>query len=85
MQRELAHEHSDVEQRSDPGQIPEDPADRRAGRIRLTERGWAMYELGSKLSRRVGRRWSEMVGDDRFAEFEAVLRDIVATQAQHTT
>ena len=44
-----------------------------------------MYELGSKLSRRVGRRWSEMVGDDRFAQFEAVLRDIVAMQAQHTT
>ena len=59
-----------------------DPEDRRARLIRLTERGWAMYELGSKLSRTVGRRWSKLVGEDRFAEFEAVMRDIVAMQAQ---
>ena len=59
-----------------------DPEDRRARLIRLTERGWAVYKLGSKLSRSVGRKWSKMVGEDRFAEFEAVLRDIVATQAQ---
>jgi len=57
-----------------------DPDDRRARLIRLTERGRAIYELSSKLSRTVGRKWSEMVGEDRFAEFEAVLRDIVATQ-----
>jgi DNA-binding MarR family transcriptional regulator len=59
-----------------------DPEDRRARIIRLTDRGWAFYELGSKLSRTVGRRWSKAVGEDRFAEFEAVLRDIVATRVQ---
>ena len=41
-----------------------------------------MYELSSEQSQGVGRRWAEMVGEDRFAEFEAVLRDIVATQKQ---
>lgn len=59
-----------------------DPGDRRARLIRLTERGWAVYELGSKLSRKVGRRWAKTVGEDRFREFEAVLRDIVETQTQ---
>jgi DNA-binding MarR family transcriptional regulator len=59
-----------------------DAEDRRARLIRLTERGWAFYELGSRLSRTVGRKWSKTVGEDRFAEFEAVLRDIVATRAQ---
>ncbi len=59
-----------------------DAGDRRARLIRLTARGWGAYETGSKLSRAVGRRWAKAVGEDRFAEFDAVLREIVTTHGQ---
>jgi DNA-binding MarR family transcriptional regulator len=57
-----------------------DPDDRRAKRIVATERGWQASELAQKVSRSVGRRWAAQVGEERYAVFEAVLREIVAAQ-----
>ena len=57
-----------------------DPDDRRARIIRFTERAWALYDTAVELSRSIGRRWAAAVGEDRYAEFDAVLREIVETQ-----
>lgn len=53
-----------------------DPDDGRAKHIRLTDRGWELLLTASEVSRSVGQRWAEHVGAERYAEFEAVLREI---------
>jgi DNA-binding MarR family transcriptional regulator len=58
-----------------------DPDDKRARVIRLTERGWAMYNTGSALSRAVGRRWAQQIGEEKYAAFEDALREIAALTA----
>lgn len=55
-----------------------DPRDRRARVIRLTERGWAMYEEGARISGEIGRRWAAQIGEERFAALEDALRAVVA-------
>jgi len=57
-----------------------DPDDGRAKRIQATERGAALEMTASRLSSDVARRWAEQVGEERFAEFEQVLREIVNPQ-----
>jgi DNA-binding MarR family transcriptional regulator len=59
-----------------------DPADGRAKRIRLTDRGWNLAKTASNLSRAVGRRWADQIGPARYSEFEAVLREIVELEYQ---
>lgn len=60
-----------------------DPSDGRAKRVVVTDRGWAMATLAADVSRDVGRRWAARVGEDRFAVFEEVLREITgAGEAQ---
>lgn len=54
-----------------------DPSDRRAKRIRLTERGWNLAVTASDLSGAVAARWAEHIGTERYAQFESVLREIV--------
>jgi DNA-binding MarR family transcriptional regulator len=54
-----------------------DPDDGRAKRITLTERGLDLGNTASRLSAEVGRRWAERIGNERYAEFEDVLREIV--------
>ena len=56
-----------------------DPDDGRAKRIVATDRGWSLVDAASALSQAVGRRWATQVGEERYAVFEDVLRDIVAT------
>jgi DNA-binding MarR family transcriptional regulator len=53
-----------------------DPTDGRAKRIVVTDRGWKLATTASRLSRDVGRRWAAQVGEERYAAFEAVLREI---------
>lgn len=55
-----------------------DPDDGRAKRIVATERGWQASETARAASDAVGRRWAELVGEERYAAFEQVLRAIVA-------
>jgi DNA-binding MarR family transcriptional regulator len=55
-----------------------DATDGRAKRIVATDRGRRASELAQSSSDAVGRRWAERVGDERYAMFEAVLREIVA-------
>jgi DNA-binding MarR family transcriptional regulator len=55
-----------------------DPDDGRAKRIVATERGRQANEAAQAISNAVGRRWAELVGDQRYAVFEEVLRVIVA-------
>jgi DNA-binding MarR family transcriptional regulator len=55
-----------------------DPDDGRAKRIKVTERGQALANAAVDLSYKVGHRWAEQVGKDRYAVFEAVLREITA-------
>lgn len=57
--------------------LERDPSDGRARIIRYTDRGWRFYDVGARLSRGVGRRWAQLVGEDRFASLEATLRTIV--------
>jgi DNA-binding MarR family transcriptional regulator len=58
-----------------------DPDDGRAKRIVATDRGWRASETAQEASNAVGRRWAELVGEERYAVFEDVLREIVAANA----
>lgn len=53
-----------------------DPADGRAKRIVVTDRGRRLTETAARLSRAVGSRWAARVGERRYEVFESVLRDI---------
>jgi len=55
-----------------------DPDDGRAKRIVATDRGRQASETAQESSNAVGRRWAELVGEERYAVFEEVLRAIVA-------
>ena len=55
-----------------------DPDDGRAKRIVATDRGWQASETAQASSNAVGRRWAELVGEERYAVFEEVLHTIVA-------
>lgn len=57
-----------------------DPTDRRAKRIAVTDRGWSLATTASQLSRDVGRHWASQVGEERYAVFEGVLREITASE-----
>jgi DNA-binding MarR family transcriptional regulator len=61
-----------------------DPDDGRAKRIVATERGWRASDTAQASSNAVGRRWAELVGDERYAVFEEVLREIVAANGAAT-
>jgi DNA-binding MarR family transcriptional regulator len=54
-----------------------DPDDGRAKRIVATDRGWQASETAQASSNTVGRRWAELVGEERYAVFEEVLHAIV--------
>lgn len=55
-----------------------DPDDGRAKRIVATERGRQAVEIAMQSSNAVGRRWATQVGEERYAVFEEVLREIAA-------
>jgi DNA-binding MarR family transcriptional regulator len=57
-----------------------DPDDGRAKRIVATDRGLQLQDVAQEASRAVGRRWAELVGEERYAVFEEVLREIVAAK-----
>ena len=59
--------------------LESDPDDGRAKRIIATPRGWNLSEAASALSNSVGRRWAAQVGEQRYAVFLDVLREIVAS------
>ncbi|MDQ3629753.1 MAG: MarR family transcriptional regulator [Actinomycetota bacterium] len=59
-----------------------DPDDGRAKRIVATGRGWQASESAQEASNAVGRRWTELVGEERYAVFEEVLHAIVAPSAR---
>lgn len=56
-----------------------DPTDGRAKRIVATRRGKRASELAQSSSDAVGRRWAARVGEERYAIFEDVLRQIVTS------
>ena len=60
-----------------------DPDDRRAKRIVGTERARQAVETSLDSSRAVGRRWAKQVGEERYAVFEEVLREITAAPGAH--
>ncbi len=55
-----------------------DPDDGRAKRIVATDRGRHASEKAQASSHAVGRRWAELVGEERYSAFEQVLRAIAA-------
>lgn len=59
-----------------------DPDDGRAKRIVATDRGWRASETAQEASNAVGRRWTELVGAERYTMFEEVLHAIVAATPQ---
>ncbi len=58
-----------------------DPDDGRAKRIVATDRGRQTFEIAMQNSEAVGRRWAKQVGEERYAVFEEVLREVAATGA----
>jgi hypothetical protein len=54
--------------------------DGRAKRIVATQRGRQASETAQAVSTAVGRRWAELVGEERYAVFEEVLSEIVAAR-----
>lgn len=62
-----------------------DPDDGRAKRIVATDRGWQASEVALQSSNTVGRRWAAQVGEERYAVFEQVLREITAADGTHDT
>ena len=55
-----------------------DREDGRAKRIVATDRGWRASETAQQASNAVGRRWAELVGEERYTVFEEILSQIVA-------
>jgi DNA-binding MarR family transcriptional regulator len=58
--------------------LERDSDDGRARRIVATERGRRASETAQASSTAIGRRWAKLVGEERYAVFEEVLRAIVA-------
>jgi DNA-binding MarR family transcriptional regulator len=48
--------------------------------VRLTEKGWAAVSAGRRALRDIEAGWRQRIGDERFAVFATVLRDIAAWQ-----
>lgn len=57
--------------------LERDPSDGRARLIRYTERGWRLFDVGSRISRDIGQDWAKAIGQRRYDEFLASLRTIV--------
>lgn len=57
-----------------------DPDDGRAKRIKITERGRALASTIVEARQPIIRRWAEQVGEDRYAVFEAVLRELTGEE-----
>ena len=60
-----------------------DSEDGRAKRIVLTDRGRAFAKTVEQLSRAISRRWATEVGDERYAIFEDVLKEIAIKGRAH--
>jgi DNA-binding MarR family transcriptional regulator len=63
-----------LERRAGPG------SDRRL--VHLTDRGWQVAEVIYASLRRLQEEWAEEVGQERFGDFMAVLREIAAREAR---
>ena len=55
-----------------------DPVDRRAKLIRLTSRGVEAYACGLQAVDQIEAAWTQSLGDERFAQLVALLRDLAA-------
>ena len=53
-----------------------DPADRRAKRIRLTDRGWAVHERGGQIVAELQTAWANVLGPDKLALLLALLGEL---------
>lgn len=61
--------------------LERDPSDGRARIIRFTDRGWQFFDQASRLSREVGRRWAQEIGEEQYAHFETALHAIVSQRS----
>ncbi len=64
-----------LEKRHYVERIP-DPADRRAKLICLTDRGWAALVRGREIVGAVQTAWAERLGDTKFEQLLALLREL---------
>jgi DNA-binding MarR family transcriptional regulator len=62
--------------------VAADPADGRAKRVALTDRGWAAVDLGERVISQYDRWLEATVGADQVARLRETLYRIVATPAQ---
>lgn len=53
-----------------------DPADRRAKRVRLTPRGWAVHERGGQVAAALQADWSDALGPGKLAHLLALLGEL---------
>lgn len=58
--------------------LERDPTDGRARILRYTDRGWRLFTTGSRISRDIGQRWAQTLGQERYDQFEETLRAVVA-------
>ena len=61
-----------------------DPSDRRAKRVRLTERGWAVHERGGEVVAALQADWSGALGPGRLEHLLALLGELRAHLAART-
>jgi DNA-binding MarR family transcriptional regulator len=61
-----------------------DPQDGRARIVRLTERGRALQAAAHQTSRELEADWAPSLGEERFAELRATLRNTIAAGAAHS-
>lgn len=54
-----------------------DAVDGRARILRYTERGWRLFDIGTRISRGIGERWARSIGQERYDELATTLRAIV--------
>jgi DNA-binding MarR family transcriptional regulator len=59
--------------------VEQDPADRRAKRVALTDRGWDAVDLGERVIAGYDAWLAAAVGGDQVAQLRATLHRIIAT------
>jgi DNA-binding MarR family transcriptional regulator len=62
-----------------------DPTDDRARIVRLTARGRALHRVAIDVQVALEAEWAQQVGEERFAQMRATLRDMVREEIEITT
>ena len=65
--------------------LERDLTDGRARIIRYTDRGWRLFDTGSRISGEIGARWADTIGQEQYRQFAAALQTIVDLNRSQTS